>query len=193
MSCGPSKALNDLADSIDSFTGVFDMSANKAAVQAEISATVGGIIDGLKASIPEIDIPTPVVSLQSDITDFAEKILTAKLAGEDLLSEFETIKSKWEGVDLGNLNINDIPRLIRSGAMDLDNICQLIPNFELDGAEITLRGTPITFPDINVVDIIKGGSLPRLTKPDFTTIINRRVKNGANKFLNISAPGLYEG
>jgi len=191
MSCGASKALNDLATGIDEFTGIFDMSANSAAVQAEINSKVGSLVNKLKSVVPEI--PVPVVSLQSDITEFAEKILTAKLAGEDLIAELETIKSKWEGVDLGSISINDIPRLLRSGAMDLDNICQLIPNFELDGSEITLRGTPITFPSINVESIIRGGPLPKLIKPDFTVQVNRRVKNATNKFLNISLPGLYEG
>lgn len=199
MSCGLSKELLALADKIDGakaeIEGKISELQNGAigGIKSIIDAQVADLKNELKAALPEIEIPTKIQNLQKDIESFAGKILTAKLAGEDLIAELETIKAKWGGLDLGSISINDIPRLLRSGALDLDNICQLIPNYELDGAEITLRGTPITFPNINVENLIRGGPLPKLTKPDFTVQVNRRVKNATNKFLNISLPGLYEG
>lgn len=196
MSCGPAEKLLELNDqftevetTIDNM--IADVEGQVGQIQSLAQAELDKISDKLVGLIPEIDIPLEVDSLQGDIGGIIEKLLTGKIIAEDIAQEIATLEAKWGGVDLGNISFTDIPRLLKSGALDLQNLCQVIPNYENAGAEVTLKGTPISFPEVNVADIIKGGSIPRINKPDFRVDVNRRVKNGTNKFLNITIPGLY--
>jgi len=198
MSCGPAAGLLELVEVYDDVEAEFDAMIGDVLgqvgnIEAQAAAQVDKLTEKLKGFLPEIDIPFIPDSLQGDITSVVEGILTAQLAAEDLVGELGRLEDKWGGLDLGDISITDIPRLLKNGALDLERICEIIPNFEKDGAEITLKGTPISFPEINVPDLIKGGSIPRMTKPDFRVIVNRRVKNAGNKFANIVVPGLYRG
>lgn len=198
MSCGPAEKLTKLAEDFETVeaqidTMIADVEAQVGAIQATAQAEVDKVIGSLKGLMPEIDIPFIPDSVQNDFTNVVQDILTAKLAAEDLANELTRLEQKWSGVDLGNIRIQDIPQLLRSGALDLENICQLIPNFEKDGSQVVLKGTPISFPEINVADIIKGGSLPNVQVPDFAEVVTRRVQKGTEKFINISVPGLYRG
>lgn len=198
MSCGPAEKLTKLAENFETVeaqidTMVADVEAQVGAIQATAQAEVDKVIGSLKELIPEIDIPFTPDSVQNDFTNVVQNILTAQLAAEDLANELTRLEQKWSGVDLGNIRIQDIPQLLRSGALDLENICQLIPNFEKDGSQVVLKGTPISFPEINVADILKGGSLPNVQVPDFAEVVTRRVQKGTEKFINISVPGLYRG
>ena len=40
------------------------------------------------------------------------------------------MKTKWSGVDV---DIDNLADLLRSGAMDIDSICKMVPNVETDG------------------------------------------------------------
>ena len=196
MSCGPAEKLLQLAEDFETVeaqidTMIADVEAQVGAIQATAQAEVDKVIGSLKGLMPEIDIPFVPDSIQGDITNLVQNILTAQLAAEDLANELERLEAKWGGLDLGNIRIQDIPQLLRSGALDLENICQLIPNYEKDGSQIVLKGTPISFPEINVADILKGGSLPNIQVPDFAEVVTRRIEKGSEKFINISIPGLY--
>lgn len=198
MSCGPAEKLTKLAEDFETVeaqidTMIADVESQVGAIQATAQAEVDKVIGSLKGLIPEIDIPVIPDSVQNDFTNVVQNILTAQLAAEDLANELTRLEQKWSGVDLGNIRIQDIPQLLRSGALDLENICQLIPNFEKDGSQVVLKGTPISFPEINVADILKGGSLPNIQVPDFAEVVTRRVQKGTEKFINISVPGLYRG
>ena len=198
MSCGPAEKLTKLAEDFETVeaqidTMIADVESQVGAIQATAQAEVDKVIGSLKGLMPEIDIPFIPDSVQNDITNIVRNILTAQLAAEDIANELTRLEQKWSGVDLGNIRIQDIPQLLRSGALDLENICQLIPNFEKDGSQVVCKGTPISFPEINVADIIKGGSLPNVQVPDFAEVVTRRVQKGTEKFINISVPGLYRG
>ena len=210
MSCGATEKLVELTQSIGSTNDIIDKLIDKIPITpaqnqsiADAAAIIAMASDAaaiqelvtskLKGLIPEIDIPFIPDSVQNDFTNVVQNILTAQLAAEDLANELTRLEQKWSGVDLGNIRIQDIPQLLKSGALDLDRICKLVPNFEKDGSQIVLKGTPISFPEINVADILKGGSLPNVQVPDFAEVVTRRVQKGTEKFINISVPGLYRG
>jgi hypothetical protein len=198
MSCGPAEKLTKLAEDFETVeaqidTMIADVEAQVGAIQATAQAEVDKVIGSLKGLMPEIDIPFIPDSVQNDITNIVRNILTAQLAAEDIANELTRLEQKWSGVDLGNIRIQDIPQLLRSGALDLDRICKLVPNFEKDGSQVVLKGTPISFPEINVADIIKGGSLPNIQVPDFAEVVTRRVSDAKERFVEISIPGLYRG
>lgn len=210
MSCGATEKLVELTQSIGSTNDIIDKLIDKIPITpaqnqsiADAAAIIAMASDAaaiqelvtskLKGLIPEIDIPFIPDSVQNDFTNVVQNILTAQLAAEDLANELTRLEQKWSGVDLGNIRIQDIPQLLKSGALDLDRICKLVPNFEKDGSQIVLKGTPISFPEINVADILKGGSLPNIQVPDFAEVVTRRVQKGTEKFINISVPGLYRG
>lgn len=198
MSCGPAEKLTKLAEDFETVeaqidTMIADVESQVGAIQATAQAEVDKVIGSLKGLMPEIDIPFIPDSVQNDITNIVRNILTAQLAAEDIANELTRLEQKWSGVDLGNIRIQDIPQLLRSGALDLDRICKLVPNFEKDGSQVVLKGTPISFPEINVADIIKGGSLPNIQVPDFAEVVTRRVSDAKERFVEISIPGLYRG
>ncbi len=197
MSCGPSEGLLKLADKIESANTALDSAINGVVsgavggLKATILAQVSAVKASLKSMIPEIDFPKIPDSLQNDIISFAQKLIVTKLAGEALQNELTNLKTKWSGVDLGDLDLNDLPNLLRSGAFDLANICKIIPNYELDGAELILKGTPASFPEIDAAAIIRGHRLPELPKPSLTVDVERRRREAGERFLNIVPPSLY--
>jgi len=198
MSCGPAEKLTKLAEDFETVESkiddmIADVESQVGAIQAQAQTEVDKVIGSLKGLMPEIDVPFIPDSVQNDITNIVRNILTAQLAAEDIANELTRLEQKWSGVDLGNIRIQDIPQLLRSGALDLDRICKLVPNFEKDGSQVVLKGTPISFPEINVADIIKGGSLPNIQVPEFTEIVTRRVSDAKERFVEISIPGLYRG
>jgi len=198
MSCGPAEKLTKLAEDFETVESkiddmIADVESQVGAIQAQAQTEVDKVIGSLKGLMPEIDVPFIPDSVQNDITNIVRNILTAQLAAEDIANELTRLEQKWSGVDLGNIRIQDIPQLLRSGALDLDRICKLVPNFEKDGSQVVLKGTPISFPEINVADIIKGGSLPNIQVPEFTEIVTRRVSDAKERFIEISIPGLYRG
>tara|TARA_S200002703_G_C3754448_1_gene232143 strand:- start:270 stop:866 length:597 start_codon:yes stop_codon:yes gene_type:complete len=196
MSCGPAEKLLELTEEFDEVENtidsmIADVEGQVGQIQSQIQTEIDKLTDKLVGFIPEIDIPIEVDSLQGDISGILEKLIAGQIIAEDIAQEVAILEAKWGGLDLGNISFTDIPRLLRSGALDLNNICQVIPNYQNSGAEVTLKGTPISFPEVNVADIIKGGSIPRINKPEFRVDVNRRIRNGTNKFLNINIPDLY--
>jgi len=87
---------------------------------------------------------------------------------------------------LGDIDIQDIPKLLKDGALDLNNLCQLIPNFEQDGAGFVLKGTPITTPKKSAIADLLGIQIPEIK--DFVYDV-RAIKHAKGKsFINIDLP-----
>ena len=140
----------------------------------------------LKEHLPEIEIPEEIKGLQADIEGFASDILAAKLAVDDIKNEVSNLKTKYDGLDLGDVAIQDIPDLLKQGALDLDNLCKKIPNFEEDGAGFILKGTPITTPKKSAIADLLGIQIPEIK--DFVYDI-REVKQAKGKsFINVDLP-----
>lgn len=209
MSCGAPQEVKDLVDQLEVFkkgpigaldllpvpiptTGQGLIEQVKATEQyAEIIAEVDKIKAKLKAVVPEIDLPVEIKGLQSEVEGIVGRVLTAKVAGEDLANELKNLKEKYSGIDLGDLDIEDIPSLLETGILDLENLCKKIPNFEEDGANIVFRGLPISFPTMSPQSIIASGGLPDIPKPKIRVDISRRKKEAEENFINIVTPSLF--
>lgn len=140
----------------------------------------------LKEHLPEIEIPEEIKGLQADIEGFASDILAAKLAVDDIKNEVSNLKTKYDGLDLGDVAIQDIPDLLKQGALDLDNLCKKIPNFEEDGAGFILKGTPITTPKKSAIADLLGIQIPEIK--DFVYDV-RAVKQAKEKsFISVELP-----
>lgn len=159
---------------------------------AEIMAEVKKIQAKIKSVIPEIDLPVEIKGLQSEVEGIVGEILTAKASAEDLANDLKNLKEKYSGVDLGDLDIEDIPSLLETGILDLENLCKKIPNFEEDGAEIVFRGIPISFPTTSPQSLIKSKGLPDIKLGKIRADIVRRKKQAEDNFINISVPSLFE-
>ena len=85
-------------------------------------------------------------------------------------------------------NFKDLEGLLRSGAVDLDSICKLIPNLEKDGVNVIVKATPTSFPDVDPATILKGGALPPLPKPKVVIDVSSRKKDIKEEFLNLELP-----
>lgn len=210
MSCGVPQEVKDLVDQLSVFKkgpiGALDLlpipipttgqglieQIKTTALYAEIIAEIDKIKAKIKLAIPEIDLPIEVKGLQSQIESIATSVLSAKLSGEQLLNELDTLKTKYSGIDLGNLDIENIPGLLETGILDLENLCKKIPNFEEDGGEIVFRGIPITFPTTSPQSIIKSGKLPEITIGKITVDIVKRKNQAEANYLNIELPSLFQ-
>lgn len=203
--CGATEKLLELTDSILSKDELIDKAIDKlpitaaqgqsiqdaieiALIATDAAALQSIVISKLKEYVPEIELPEEIKGLQADIESFASDILTAKLAVDDLKNEVSNLKTKYSGLDLGNVAIDDIPNLLKSGALDLNNLCQKIPNFEEDGAGFILKGTPITTPKKSAIADLLGIQIPEIK--DFVYRIDavKKKKEEAETFINIELP-----
>lgn len=140
----------------------------------------------LKEHLPEIEIPEEIKGLQADIEGFASDILAAKLAVDDIKNEVSNLKTKYDGLDLGDVAIQDIPDLLKQGALDLDNLCKKIPNFEEDGAGFILKGTPITTPKKSAIADLLGIQIPEIK--DFVYDVREVKQAKAESFISVELP-----
>ena len=140
----------------------------------------------LKEHLPEIEIPEEIKGLQSDIEGFASDILAAKLAVDDIKNEVSNLKTKYDGLDLGDVAIQDIPDLLKQGALDLDNLCKKIPNFEEDGAGFILKGTPITTPKKSAIADLLGIQIPEIK--DFVYDVRAVKQAKEESFISVELP-----
>ena len=109
---------------------------------------------------------------------FAPKI-AAKLA---------EMKAKYSGTDV---DIDNLAQLLRSGALDIDEICKLVPNVNTDGINVEVKGIPTTFPDIDPVALVRKGKLPDspVFDKDFVDLdVNVVSRKQADDFLDIELP-----
>ena len=203
MSCGATGKLVELTQSIGSTNDIIDKLIDKIPITpaqnqsiADAAAIIAMATDAaaikdlvtskLKGYLPEIEIPEEIKGLQADIEGFASDILAAKLAVDDIKNEVYNLKTKYDGLDLGDVAIDDIPDLLRQGALDLDNLCKKIPNFEEDGAGFVLKGTPITTPKKSAIADLLGIQIPEIK--DFVYDIREVKQSKGKSFINIELP-----
>tara|TARA_B110000881_G_scaffold190052_1_gene181054 strand:+ start:2679 stop:3314 length:636 start_codon:yes stop_codon:yes gene_type:complete len=203
--CGATEKLVELTDSFLTKDELIDKAIDKlpitaaqgqslqdaieiALIATDAAALQSIVISKLKEYVPEIELPEEIKGLQADIESFASDILTAKLAVDDLKNEVSNLKTKYSGLDLGNVAIDDIPNLLKSGALDLNNLCQKIPNFEEDGAGFILKGTPITTPKKSAIADLLGIQIPEIK--DFVYRIDavKKSKDAATNFVDVQLP-----
>ena len=201
--CGATEKLVELTQSLGTTDEIIDGLVDKIPIRPEISQAVKDaaaiiamaqdtaqiqdlVTSKLKEYVPEIEVPEEIKGLQSDIESFASDILAAKLAVDDITNEVNNLKTKYSGLDLGDIAIDDIPNLLKQGALDLNNLCQKIPNFEEDGAGFVLKGTPITTPKKSAIADLLGIQIPEVK--DFVYRIDQ-VKQAKDKaFINVNLP-----
>lgn len=207
--CGATGQLVELTQSLGTTDEIIDGLIDKIPIRPEVSQAVKDaaaiiamaqdtaqiqalVTSKLKEYLPEIEIPEElkgkVEGLQLDIENFASDVLTAKLAVDDIKNEVNNLKTKYSGLDLGDVAIDDIPDLLKQGALDLDNLCKKIPNFEKDGAGFVLKGTPITTPKKSAIADLLGIQIPEVK--DFVYSIDpvKQAKEAGENFINVELP-----
>ena len=185
--CGATEKLVELTQSIGSANDIIDGLIDKipitpaqgqaitdaaaiVAMASDAAAIQSLVTSKLKEYIPEID------------------ILTAKLAVDDITNEVSNLKTKYSGLDLGNIDINDIPKLLKDGALDLNNLCQKIPNFEEDGAGFVLKGTPISTPRSSPIADLLGIQIPIAEEFVYRIDAVKKAKDAATNFVDVQNP-----
>ena len=203
--CGATEKLVELTQSLGTTDEIIDGLVDKIPIRPEISQAVKDaaaiiamaqdtaqiealVTSKLKEFLPEIEVPEEIKGLQADIEGFASDILAAKLAVDDIKNEVYNLKTKYDGLDLGNIAIDDIPDLLRQGALDLDNLCKKIPNFEEDGAGFVLKGTPITTPKKSAIADLLGIQIPEVKDFVYTIDPVKQAKEAGENFINVKLP-----
>lgn len=157
-----------------------------ALIATDAAALQSLVTSKLKEYLPEIELPEEIKGLQSDIRAFATDIADAALAVEDIQNEVATLKTKYSGLDLGDVAIDDIPNLLKQGALDLDNLCKKIPNFEENElGEFVLKGTPITTPIKSAVSDILGVQIPEIKDFVFRVDPGELAAEAEKSFANV--------
>ncbi len=197
MSCGLSKAMLAAADQVDALTAGIEskiMSIPGMAELDNLAATAQeaaqGVMDKLNDAIPSIKMPGGLfedLPLQDQMKEIAGLIALGFLKKDELEQKLEFMKTKWSGVDV---DIDNLADLLRSGAMDIDSICKMVPNVETDGINAVVKGIPTSFPDIDPIALIKGQPLPPMPKIDKVYVETTAVKKKkeTDDFLNIELP-----
>lgn len=201
--CGATEKLVELTESLGTTDGIIDKLIDKipitpaqgqaiadaaaiVAMASDAAAIQSLVTSKLKEYLPEIEVPEEIKGLQSDIRAFATDIADAALAVEDIQNEVATLKTKYSGLDLGDINIQDIPALLKQGALDLDNLCKKIPNFEENEAgELVLKGTPITTPIKSAVSDVLGVQIPEIKDFVFRVDPGELAAEAEKSFANV--------
>lgn len=201
--CGATGQLVELTQSLGTTDEIIDGLLDKIPIRPEVSQAVKDaaaiiamaqdtaqiealVTAKLKEYLPEIEVPEEIKGLQSDIQAFATDIADAALAVEDIQNEVATLKTKYSGLDLGDIDIQDIPALLKQGALDLDNLCKKIPNFEENEAgELVLKGTPITTPIKSAVADILGIQIPEIKDFVFRVDPGELATEAEKSFANV--------
>ena len=196
MSCGISESMKGLADQVDALNAKLDaavMSApgmgELAGLKDKVEGAAQGIMDKLDAAIPSIKFPvTPFdqLPLQDQMKEIAGLLALGYLKKDAVESKIKQLEAKWSNVDV---DINNLAGLLRSGAMDLDSICKLVPNVDTEGVNAVVKGIPTSFPDIDPVSILRGGPTPQLPKiGDVYIETSVQAKKQTDDFLDIELP-----
>jgi hypothetical protein len=196
MSCGPSEAMKAAAETVDALNAKIDAAImdipgmdELANLKENAESAAQGLMDKLSAAIPSINFPTlpnSAKSLQDEMKEVAALIALGALALPQLKDQLDYMKDKYSGVDVDIENLAD---LLRTGAMDLDNLCKLVPNIQKQGVKVEVKATPTSIPDIDPVAIIRGGAIPEFPKSIDAYIETSKVnKKATDDFLNIELP-----
>ena len=201
--CGATEKLVELTQSLGTTDEIIDGLVDKIPIRPEISQAVKDaaaiiamaqdtaqiealVTSKLKEYVPEIEVPEEIKGLQSDIEGFASDILAAKLAVDDIKNEVSNLQAKYSDLDLGDVAIQDIPDLLKQGALDLNNLCKKIPNFEENGAGFILKGTPITTPKKSAIADLLGIQIPEIK--DFVYDVRAVKQAKGESFISVELP-----
>lgn len=198
MSCGPSEKLKALADQVDALDDKIDSLITESPLgklndlKNQAGDAVNGVMGKLTDAIPEALTKIGDIAdrtLHEDVSDIA-KLLLLGIAGKDLYErEITRLTNKWGNISFGQFqDLEDVADALRSGALDLDRICKLIPNTEKQGVDVVVKGTPISFPDIDPVALVKYGKLPTLRTEKIRVDTILRSKKQSEEFLNLQLP-----
>ena len=198
MSCGPSEKLKDLAAQVQAAEDKFDSLVNSSPlgklneIKNDALEDVNGILGKMETMIPSILnklLSAADKTLHDDVKDLLKFIMLGKIAQPQIESQLDWMKERWGNLDLGDIkNFDDLRRMLENGAIDIDNLCKLIPNVEEEGVNVIVRATPTSFPDIDPAAILKGGKLPDIANPPIDIQIGTRAKEEAEEFLNLELP-----
>ena len=198
MSCGPSEKLKELADKVQAAEDKFDAAVNSSPlgkindIKNDALDTVNGVMGKMENMFPSIinKVLSPAnKTLHDDVKDLLKFVILGHFALPQIKNQLDYMKEKWGNVDLGDIrNFDDLHNLLMSGAIDLDSLCKLVPNIEKEGVEITVKGVPTSFPDIDPAAILKGGKLPPVVIGEIEVDVGTRAKEEAEEFLNLELP-----
>lgn len=201
--CGATEKLVELTESLGTTDEIIDKLIDKipitpaqgqavadaaaiVAMASDAAAIQSLVTSKLKEFMPEIEIPEEIKGLQSEVEAVVTDILTAKSAAEDIANDVQKLKTKYSGLDLGDLDLQDIPSLLKEGALDLNNLCKKIPNFEENElGEFVLKGTPITTPKKSAVADLLGIQIPEVKDFVFKIETSKQIEEATASFENI--------
>ena len=209
MSCGPAAGLKALSDKmlaandqldslLDSATG--GITDSLAGLEAMVLAEVGGLQDKMMSMGPSIDLPK-VPTMLSGVEDLAKIVALGVVAAPQIANELATLEKKWGSILSdnpildGDVKINDfkdLANLLARGGADLDRLCKMVPNIE-EGLEVQVKGTPVSFPEIDAKALLNGHKLPKFVKPKHTVDVVRKKKEAGASFVNFKIPKIYSG
>tara|TARA_X000000368_G_scaffold412493_2_gene398968 strand:+ start:2627 stop:3229 length:603 start_codon:yes stop_codon:yes gene_type:complete len=196
MSCGPAKALLELADQVDALNNQIDAAimdipgmGDLAGLKDKVEGTAQGLMDKLNEAMPTIKIPTgdfKDLPLQDQFKQIAGLMALGYLQKDNIENQLDVMKNKYKDFDI---DIETLATDLRKGAIDLDNLCKMIPNVQTDGINLEVKGVPTSFPDIDPVTVIRQGKLPPLPKANKVFIDPQITKKAqTDEFLNIELP-----
>tara|TARA_Y100000361_G_scaffold44407_1_gene38431 strand:+ start:7226 stop:7825 length:600 start_codon:yes stop_codon:yes gene_type:complete len=195
MSCGPAEKMRAMADEIDALNKKAEDAVNAAigdklgALQQEAQDKINGIMAKVEGMIPSIGFPKPSTNSISDLENIAKLIMLGKLAEPQVEAAIKQFKSAWGG----DIDIDNLADRLRKGSLAIDQICKAIPNLETDGVQVTVKGTPTSFPEVDAVALLKGGDLPEYKKPKLQYDITKRTKEATDSFLKVKMPRIKIG
>ena len=178
--CGATEKLVELTQSLGSTEEIIDGLVDKIPIRPEISqaakdaaaiiamaqdtAAIQSLVTSkLKQYLPEIEVPEEIKGLQSEVRSVVTKVTSAVATADEVSNDLKTLKTKYSGLDLGDVAIDDIPKLLKDGALDLNNLCQKIANWEeTETGALVLKGIPITTPTKSAVADILGIQIPEI-------------------------------
>ena len=198
MSCGPSEKLRALADQVDALDDKIDSLIEESPLgklndlKNQAGDAVNGIMGKLTDAIPEALTKIGDIAdrtLHEDISEIGKLVLLGIAAKPLYEQEIRRLKDKWGNVGLGDFkDLDDVANALRSGALDFDKICKLIPNTEKQGVNVVVKGTPISFPDIDPVALVKHGKIPDVRTGKISLATSTRAKKQSEEFLNLQLP-----
>ena len=161
MSCGLSEAMKGAADQVDALNEKFDAAVMNSPIgelgniAEKAEAAAQGVMDKLNDAIPSIKLPNlpfDQLPLQDQFKELAALTALGILQAPKIAQQLELMKRKYKGTDI---DIDNLADLLRSGAMDIDKICKLVPNVDMQGVNVEVKGVPTSFPDIDPVALIR--------------------------------------
>ena len=196
MSCGPAKALLELADQVDALNESIDAAimdipgmGELAGLKDKVEGTAQGLMDKLNEAMPTIKIPTGDfgdLPLQDQFKQIAGLMALGYLQKDNIENQLNVMKRKYKDFDI---DIDTLATDLRKGAIDLDNLCKMIPNVQTDGINLEVKGIPTSFPDIDPATVIRQGKLPPMPKVNKVFVDPQITKKAqTDEFLTLELP-----